>query len=211
MRHFICGRVSLQERTQKLACDDRVSDTKAPAIMKIARILLVSFLALLGSSGLVCAQEAEAATPVPADEIRALRELLEKQGQQIEGLRSAVDDLSKTIRQKEASPAAPVSATPSTPPAPSSTPAAPPTPPKSTPPPAASAEIPKAEAVPAGPQHTVAKGETLTSIAKHYNITSTDLQKANKVVDDRKLQIGQVLTIPASKTAETPTEKKETP
>ena len=65
-------------------------------------------------------------------------------------------------------------------------------------------------AEPAGVQHTVAKGETLTSIAKHYNVSIADLHKANKIVDERKLQIGQVLKIP-TKPAEPTTDKKENP
>jgi len=88
----------------------------------------------------------------------------------------------------------------------------------------AAPEAPKAEAVTkaekaeegaAGGKHVVAKGETLTSIAKHYNISLAELQKANKSVNDRKLQIGQTLTIPtppgtpAPKTPEPSTEKKD--
>lgn len=80
-------------------------------------------------------------------------------------------------------------------------------------------EPPTAPAVP-GPKHTVAKGETLTSIAKRYNIPIPELQKANNIKDDRKLQIGQVLTLPAgtqtpapqqpSEPSTTSTDKKET-
>lgn len=75
---------------------------------------------------------------------------------------------------------------------------------------------PKAEAV-NGVKHTVAKGETLTSIAKSYNITLAELMKANKDVNDRKLQIGQTITVPVTKAPEpnptepASTEKKETP
>jgi LysM repeat protein len=72
-------------------------------------------------------------------------------------------------------------------------------------------EAPKAEAV-AGVRHTVAKGETLTSIAKQYNIPLADLQKVNKDVNDRKLQIGQTLIIPAAKVPETnPPKKSDNP
>jgi len=71
-------------------------------------------------------------------------------------------------------------------------------------------EVPKAEAV-GGVRHTVAKGETLTSIAKQYNIPLADLQKANKDVNDRKLQIGQTLTIPAAKVPETKSSEKKDP
>ncbi|MEO7319624.1 MAG: LysM peptidoglycan-binding domain-containing protein [Chthoniobacteraceae bacterium] len=84
-------------------------------------------------------------------------------------------------------------------------------------------EEPKVEA-PAGVKHLVEKGETLTAIAKRYNVTLPDLLKANKGVNDRKMQIGQTLTIPIiaapegakpsepAKTPETPaSEKKENP
>lgn len=47
-----------------------------------------------------------------------------------------------------------------------------------------------------GGTHTVARGETLTSIAKMYKVTVDDLQKANHIEDGRKLQAGQTITIP---------------
>ena len=82
-------------------------------------------------------------------------------------------------------------------------------------------EAPKAEAVPnaeavakpdtaAGLKHVVVKGETLTSIAKHYNIAIAELKNANKIGDERKLQIGQILSVPTPKPSESP-EKKENP
>jgi len=46
--------------------------------------------------------------------------------------------------------------------------------------------------------HTVARGETLTSIAKMYSVSVTDLQKFNHIENDRKLQIGQTIMIPGS-------------
>src|SRR6266545_8361851 len=39
-----------------------------------------------------------------------------------------------------------------------------------------------------GNTHTVARGETLTSIAKMYKVTVDELQKANNIEDGRKLQ-----------------------
>ena len=51
-----------------------------------------------------------------------------------------------------------------------------------------------------GNAHTVARGETLTSIAKMHNVTVSDLQKANHIENDRKLQIGQMLLIPGPST-----------
>ena len=54
----------------------------------------------------------------------------------------------------------------------------------------------------AGNVHTVARGETLTSIAKMYKVTVDDLQKANHIEDGRKLQAGQTITIPTASPAE---------
>lgn len=53
----------------------------------------------------------------------------------------------------------------------------------------------------AGNAHTVARGETLTSIAKMYKVTVDELQKANNIEDGRKLQAGQTIVIPTSQPA----------
>ena len=76
---------------------------------------------------------------------------------------------------------------------------------ESTPPanPAAPAVAPPHSAA-AGNTHIVARGETLTSIAKMYKVTIDELQKANHIEDGRKLQAGQTISIPASATP-TPT------
>jgi LysM repeat protein len=52
-----------------------------------------------------------------------------------------------------------------------------------------------------GNVHTVARGETLTFIAKMYKVTVDDLQKANHIEDGRKLQAGQTITIPTASPA----------
>ncbi len=49
-----------------------------------------------------------------------------------------------------------------------------------------------------GNTHTVARGETLTSIAKMYKVTVDELQNANHIEDGRKLQAGQTITIPTA-------------
>lgn len=54
----------------------------------------------------------------------------------------------------------------------------------------------------AGNTHTVARGETLTSIAKMYKVTVDDLQKANHIEDGRKLQAGQSIMIPTASPAD---------
>lgn len=70
---------------------------------------------------------------------------------------------------------------------PSPTPAAPST--------AATTEASKPP-VQSGNSHVVAKGETLTSIAKMHKVTVEELQKFNHIENDRKLQIGQTIMIP---------------
>jgi LysM repeat protein len=49
-----------------------------------------------------------------------------------------------------------------------------------------------------GNTHVVARGETLTSIAKMYKVSVDELQKANHIEDGRKLQAGQTIVIPAA-------------
>jgi LysM repeat protein len=48
--------------------------------------------------------------------------------------------------------------------------------------------------------HTVARGETLTAIAKMYHVTVDELQRANHIDNPLKLQAGQTITIPSSAT-----------
>ena len=55
-----------------------------------------------------------------------------------------------------------------------------------------------------GTTHMVARGETLTSIAKMYNVSVIELQKFNHIENDRKLQIGQTLNIPTASGAASP-------
>jgi len=67
----------------------------------------------------------------------------------------------------------------------------------------ATTEAPKSPQT--GNNHVVAKGETLTSIAKMHKVSVEELQKFNHIENDRKLQIGQTIMIPASPTASSPT------
>jgi LysM repeat protein len=55
-----------------------------------------------------------------------------------------------------------------------------------------------------GNSHVVAKGETLTSIAKMHKVSVEELQKFNHIENDRKLQIGQTIMIPAASTGSSP-------
>jgi LysM repeat protein len=49
-----------------------------------------------------------------------------------------------------------------------------------------------------GSTHTVARGETLTSIAKMHGVTVSDLQNYNHIENPLKLQAGQTIMIPPS-------------
>ena len=59
--------------------------------------------------------------------------------------------------------------------------------------------VPTAVAI--GSTHVVARGETLTSIAKMHKVGIDELQKFNHIENDRKLQIGQTLVIPGAQNA----------
>jgi LysM repeat protein len=54
-----------------------------------------------------------------------------------------------------------------------------------------------------GNTHIVARGETLTSIAKMYKVSVEELQNANHIEDGRKLQAGQTIIIPGASPAAT--------
>jgi LysM repeat protein len=47
--------------------------------------------------------------------------------------------------------------------------------------------------------YTVKKGDTLTSVAHNFGLSTEDLLKANKITDAKKLQIGQTLKVPPRK------------
>ena len=160
---------------------------------------------------------ARTAAQDPSPELRELRELrviLEQQSKRLDSLQEQLSELRASV-EKEANeksvpeplPAAnpkPVSAEN---PKPSS--AAPPQPlsTEGKVPGELGKEVPRAEAAPSSTRHIVVKGETLTSIARHYNISVSDLQRSNKIEDDRKLQIGQALTIPLPKLPEAQPQK----
>ncbi len=136
----------------------------------------------------------------PSQELRELRQAVQQQAKQIEVLAEQILRLTRALEgQKTTETPGPTTSIEI--PKPAAEPA----------PEIAKAEpAPKAEPVPPGAKHVVAKGETLTSIAKQYNIPIAELKNANKIENERKLQIGQILTVPTTKTPET-ADKKETP
>jgi LysM repeat protein len=66
---------------------------------------------------------------------------------------------------------------------------------------ATAVETSSSSAAQTGSTHIVARGETLTSIAKMHKVGIEDLQKFNHIENDRKLQIGQTLVIPGAQNA----------
>jgi len=165
----------------------------------MSRILAVaSAVALV----FIAAPGAWAQDPAVAEELRALRGMIEKQSRQVDAL---AEQLAKLRIALEKSGDVPLGAATAA----TAVPAAAPVEgaPKAERP-EFSIDAPKAEAAD-GKRHVVIKGETLTSIAKHYSMTLTELKKANKEVDERKLQIGQTLTIPTPKVSEPPAKKEE--
>lgn len=138
-------------------------------------------------------------------ELRDLKQLMEQQMKRIDELTVEVGRLHQAVEAQRAAAAPlpapgrevagppPFSGFSEMKPQPARAEVAKPEPPK--------VETPKGEAPKAEPfnglVHTVAKGETLTSIAKQHNVSLAELQKANKDVNDRKLQIGQTLNVPA--------------
>jgi LysM repeat protein len=132
-------------------------------------------------------------------ELRDLRQAVQQQSKQIESLAEQVGRLTRMLEAQKPAESAAASSVET--PKPAADPA--------TEAPKAEA-VPKAEPVSGGGKHVVAKGETLTSIAKQYNISIADLKNTNKIENERKIQIGQILIVPTPKTSETP-DKKENP
>jgi LysM repeat protein len=149
---------------------------------------LIAAISLLFPAASFC-QDETAAGKAQGQEAAALRAAVEHQSSRIDELAREVAHLAAVIEKKEA---AMPEATGGEAPAP-----------------AAEPEVRKAETAPSTPTHVVAKGETLTSIAREYKVGVGELLQANKIVNDRRLQIGQTLVIPA-KTENTEPQQKPT-
>ena len=178
--------------------------------MMVRRVPALSLLlCCLALAPLRAAESAPGNAPA-GDELKDLRRMLEQQSRQLDVLAQEVARLNLLLQAKNngGSPA-PAEAGPA-----------------STPSPAADAPVQRAQAVhpespapagaaaspvPGGLTHEVTKGETLTSIAKHYKVTVADLLKVNKIADVKRLQIGQTLALPpgAKPPQDTPTPTPE--
>ena len=150
--------------------------------MKVAAVACAACLLALS---VMHAQTPESAKPAEATQIEALAKKIDEQNAKIDALSQEILKLEQQM--SHARPGVMIGE--ATPPAGAA---------------AAPAIAPLHPAASGGSTHIVARGETLTSIAKMYKVTVDELQKANHIEDGRKLQAGQTIMIPAGGTA-TPT------
>lgn len=157
---------------------------------RIHSVVFGSVLALTACfAPLAYGQQPAPAGGAVAEELRALRQLIEQQSKQIDTLTAQITRLGGELERRNATPAA--TALPATAVEPGATESAP-APPVPPAPPAARV------VAPAGNVHIIVKGDSLDKIAKQYNTTVAELQKLNKITDPKKLQIGQQISLPAT-------------
>ena len=82
---------------------------------------------------------------------------------------------------------------------------------ETTPAPAPATSASGSSTPPSGNAHVVAKGETLTSIAKTHKVGVSELQKFNQIANDRALQIGQTIMIPTPGASPSPSPTPASP
>ena len=145
--------------------------------MKLFTTSVVGFFAVL--YGLVLSAQAPAQTPAASSDAAQLEALAKK----IDAQNAKIDTLSQQILKLEQQiahirPGVMIG--------------------EAAPSPATSASSPEPVRAADGNTHTVARGETLTSIAKMYKVSVDELQKFNHIEDGRKLQAGQTIMIPPS-------------
>ena len=181
--------------------------TRARHDIPVRMVRFAPLLRVLGCTALMAAPVLRAQNTLPspsvtpvaavssAEDLHTLRQLVEQQSRQIETLTQQVSKLAQLLEPGHAGAAAATpAATQNMPPVSESSPMA------AEPPKAVLAQPPSEP----GSTHVVAKGETLTVIAKQYKVSVGELLKANKIEDARKLQIGQTLIIPTKPAAESP-------
>jgi LysM repeat protein len=154
-------------------------------------ISLVIFLAPL--SFLVAQDKNTKGAASIQSELEAIKIELKTQQDKIEQLSQEIAKLSEAIKESETNKAAAEKSPSSTPP-----PKAVAVSPTPTPPATVGVENPSPTEPGGTRSHVVAKGETLTQIAKQYGVTVEEIQQANKIQDAKKLQIGQTIKIPGS-------------
>jgi LysM repeat protein len=163
--------------------------------MDAKRTFIALMISLAPLSFLVAQEKAPKGASSVQSELEAIKLELKAQQDKIEQLSQEIAKLSEAIKESEVNKERATSEKP-----PSSTP--PPravgVSPSPTPPATAGVENPSPSEPSGARSHVVAKGETLTQIAKQYGVTVEEIQQANKIQDAKKLQIGQTIKIPGS-------------
>ncbi|PYL05266.1 MAG: hypothetical protein DME31_01045 [Verrucomicrobia bacterium] len=156
---------------------DKSASGKVLARMKLTAVFCAALVSALGAA---FAQTPAPESPKPADaaQLEALAKKIDEQNAKIDALSQEILKLEQQVEHirpgimiGESTPSSGTSAAP-----------------------AISSSHPAA----AGDTHIVARGETLTAIAKMYKVTVDELQKANHIEDGRKLQAGQTIVIPGA-------------
>lgn len=149
-----------------------------PGYMKPLRICPVLVALLVAATAPLSAQTFAQGSDKTASQLEALSKKIDEQNTKIDALSQQLLKLEQQISNirpgvmiGEPTPSAATSSTTAATTAPSAAPQA-------------------------GNAHVVAKGETLTSIAKAHKVGVQDLQKFNHIENDRALQIGQTIMIP---------------
>jgi nucleoid-associated protein YgaU len=162
---------------------DKYASGKVLARMKLTAVFCAALVSALGAAFAQTPQP-EAAKPADAAQFEALAKKIDEQNAKIDALSQEILKLEQQIAHirpgiiiGENTPSPGTSAAPA---------------------------MSSSHSAAAGNTHIVARGETLTSIAKMYKVTVDELQQANHIEDGRKLQAGQTISIPTF-TTPTPT------
>ena len=162
-----------------------------------ASLFCVSLIGTLTAFGTLTAQTTAESDADLKRQVSALRDAVIQQTRQIDALTAEIERLGVALGQrrppKATVPAGDVS------PAATETPTVNTVNPGETPVPVVSTTPD-----PAFTQHTVVKGDNLTNLSKKYGTTVETIQKLNKITDARKMQVGQVLSIPTPTPAPAP-------
>jgi LysM repeat protein len=161
---------------------EKAADAKL-FVVKLFRIALVAFISAASLNLIASAQTPEPSSAKSSDavELEALAKKIDEQNAKIDMLSQQILKLQQQIGSARPGVIIGEGAPPAS---------------------AAATALPEASPRPSvnGNSHVVARGETLTSIAKMHGVSVSDLQKYNHIDNPLKLQAGQTILIPASPT-----------
>jgi LysM repeat protein len=174
--------------------DCRQMEMDVTRIVQVILATVVPFSSVL-AQGAESAKTEALALKAQTVELESLKAEIKAQGEKIDRLAQEMATLSEMIKQKSAAAATKTESAPAATASAANPAAANPTATTAgveNPSPADNANV---------KTHVVAKGETLTQIAKQYGVTVEEIQQLNKIEDAKKLQAGQTIKIPVSQAA----------